>query len=121
MTKYVAEILRQLGINYEEYRIENHWDEESGETWITLHPRSDWRDEPSFFHQLNKLSQCAFGEYKIYWDKNSCYLKIVGKLEINSKGMQVFPLPTSEKPAKFNSEFILKTWENNREYVPDPY
>ena len=42
MTKYIAEILRQLGIDYEEYRTENHWDEESGETWTPglARPRS---------------------------------------------------------------------------------
>ena len=38
MTKYVAEILKQLGIDYKQYNIRNHRDEESGETWITLHP-----------------------------------------------------------------------------------
>lgn len=90
MTKYIAEILRQLGINYEEYRTENHWDEESGETWITLHPRSDWRDEPRFFNQLNKLSQCAFGVYKIYWNKNSCYLNIVGSSKLIQKACKFF-------------------------------
>lgn len=118
-TKYVVEILRQLDINYEEYRIENHWDEESGETWITLHPRSEWRNESNLIDRLNKLSQCAYGKYKIYWDENSCYLNIVGKLEINSKGMQVYPIPTNEKPALFSREFILKTWKENREHISE--
>lgn len=34
MTKYVAEILKQLGIDYHQYDIRNHSDEESGETWM---------------------------------------------------------------------------------------
>jgi hypothetical protein len=34
MTKYVAEILKQLGIDYKLYNIRNHRDEESGETWM---------------------------------------------------------------------------------------
>lgn len=117
MTKYIAEILRQLGINYEDFRIEKHWDEESGETWITLHPKSDWRSEYKMADKLFKLGHSAYGEYKIYWDEISCYLNIIGKLEINSKGEQVFPLPTKDSPAKFSTEFIIKTWENNREHV----
>ena len=120
MTKYIAEILKHLGINYEAYRIENHRDEESGDIWITLYPQSDWREEHNTFNRLSKLGQCAWGEYKIYWDEDSCYLNIIGKLEINSNGIQVFPIPTSDSPALFSKEFILKTWEENKEHVPDP-
>jgi hypothetical protein len=32
--QYVAEILKQLGIDYHQYDIRNHSDEESGETWM---------------------------------------------------------------------------------------
>lgn len=118
MTKYIPEILKRLGINYEDYRIENHWDEESGDTWITLHPQSDWREEPNPFNYLTKLGQCTWGRYKIYWDEDSCYLNIIGKLEINSKGIQVFPIPTSDSPALFSKEFIIKTWKENKGHVP---
>lgn len=117
MTRYVAEILKHCGINFEDYDIQNHWDDESGETWITLHPKSDWREEPDFFKRLRRLTQCAFGKYKIYWDENSCFINIVGKLKINASGIQVFPLPTQDRPAMFSKEFILKTWEENRDYV----
>ena len=120
MTKYVAEILKRLGINYEDYRIENHWDEESSDTWITLHPQFDWREDPTLFNRLSQLGQCAWGAYKIYWDEDSCYLNIIGKLEINSNGIQVFPIPTSDRPALFSKELILKTWEENKEHIPDP-
>ena len=120
MTKYVAEILKRLNINYEDYRIENHWDDESGDTWITLHPKFDWREESNIKNRLTKLGQCTWGSYKIYWDEDSCYLNIIGKLEINSNGTQVFPLPTNDSPALFSKEFILKTWEENKDYVPDP-
>ena len=119
MTKYVAEILKRLGINYEDYRIENHWDEESGDSWITLHPQFDWREDPNPVNRLNKLSQCTWGRYKIYWDEDSCFLNITGILEINSNGLQVFPIPTNERPALFSKEFILKTWEENKDFVPD--
>lgn len=115
MTNYIVEILKQLGIDYRDYNIQNHWDDESGETWITLHPKEDWR-EAEGLGRIRKLSQAAFGKYKIYWDEDSCYLNIVGVLEINSKGEQVFPLPV-DKPALFSQEYILKTWRENRTYL----
>ena len=119
MTRYVAEILKQLGINYEDYLIKNHWDEESGETWITLHPKSDLSAGSNLADKLKHLSDSLFGKYKIIWDENSCYLKVLGKLEINSNGVQVFPIPTTDRPAIFSKEFILRTWEENKEHIPD--
>ena len=120
MTKYVAEILKQLGINYEDYRIENHRDEGSGETWITLHPKSDLSAESNLADRINKLSESAFGKYKIIWDENSCYLNVLGELEINSNGVQLFPLPTNEKPAIFSQDYILKTWKEYKDTETSP-
>lgn len=121
MTKYIARILKQLGIDYQEYDIHNHWDEESGATWITLHSKSDWKMQQKMVDKLDALYQRAYGKYQIYWDKYSCYLKISGLLEINSEGIQVFPLPTSKKPALFSQEYIIKMWKDNKEYVSNPH
>ena len=119
MTKYVAEILKQLGIDYQKYDIRNHCDEESGETWITLHPKSEVCDNVNLKSKLDVLFEGAYGKYKIYWDENSCYLKIVGILEIFPNGEQVFPTPMVDKPAMFSKEYILELWKNNRDYVPE--
>ncbi len=119
MTKYVAEILKQLGIDYKLYNIRNHRDEESGETWITLHPRTDWREAQSVLERADKLYQKAFGKYKVYWDEKSCYLKISGILEIYPNGEQVFPTPTVDKPAMFSKDYILELWKNNQDYIPE--
>lgn len=113
MTKYVAEIFKKLGIDYQQYDIHDHWNEESGETWLTLHPKNDWRDAPEGLSRIHKLSQCAFGQYKVYWDEDSCYINVVGLLEINSQGVQVFPLPTSDRPALFTQSDILKIWRED--------
>lgn len=96
MTKYIAEILKQLGIDYKQYNIQNHSDEESGESWITLHPKSMASDNASLGSKIDALYEGAFGKYKIYWDEKSCYLKITGILEIYPNGEQVFPTPTVE-------------------------
>ena len=119
MTKYVAEILKQLGIDYKLYNICNHRDEESGETWITLHPRTDWREAQSVLERADKLYQKAFGKYKVFWDEKSCYLKILGILEIYPNGEQVFPTPMVDKPAMFSKDYILDLWKNNQDYVPE--
>lgn len=119
MTKYVAEILKQLGIDYKLYNIRNHRDEESGETWITLHPRTDWREAQSVLERADKLYQKAFGKYKVYWDEKSCYLKISGILEIYPNGEQVFPTPTVDKPAMFSKDYILELRKNNQDYIPE--
>lgn len=114
MTKYVAEILKKLGIDYQQYDIHDHWNEESGETWLTLHPKDDWRSAPEGLSRIHKLSQCAFGQYKVYWDENSCYINVVGMLEINSQGVQVSPLPTKDRPALLSQTDILKIWSENK-------
>ena len=114
MTKYIAIILNKLGINYQKYDIQDHWDEESGETWITLHPKTDWKDAPEGLDKIRKLSQKTFGQYKIYWDENSCYVNVIGILEINSKGIQVFPLPTMDRPALFSQTDILRLWRETK-------
>ena len=119
MTKYIAEILKQLGIDYKQYIIRYHNDEESGETWITLHPKSMAIDNASLRSKIDALYEGAFGKYKICWDKKSCYLKISGILEIYPNGEQVFPTPMVDKPAMFSKEYILELWKNNQEYVPD--
>jgi len=119
MTKYVAEILKQLGIDYKQYNLRNHRDEESGETWITLHPKTDWREAQNGFERAIRLYQNAFGKFKIYWDEKSCYLKITGILEIYPNGEQVFPTPLVGKPAMFSKDYILELWKNNQECVPE--
>ena len=119
MTKYVAEVLKQLGIDYQKYDIRNHSDEESGETWITLHSKSEVCDNVSLKSKLDVLFEGAYGKYKIYWDENSCYLNIVGILEIYSNGEQLFPTPTVDKPAMFSKEYVLELWKNNQEHVSE--
>ena len=119
MTKYVAEILKQLGIDYKLYNIRNHRDEESGETWITLHPRTKVKDNASLKSKLDALYEGAYGKYKIYWDEKSCYLKISGIMEIYPNGEQVFPTPMVDKPAMFSKDYILELWKNNQEFVPE--
>lgn len=114
MTKYVAEILKKLGIDYQQYDIHDHWNEESGETWLTLHPKNDWRDAPEGLSRIHKLSQCAFGQYKVYWDEDRCYINVVGLLEISPQGIQVSPLPTKDRPALLSQTDILKIWSENK-------
>ena len=119
MTKYIAEILKQLGIDYKQYNIRYHCDKESGETWITLHPKTDWREAQNGFERAIRLYQNAFGKFKIYWDEKSCYLKITDILEIYPNGEQVFPTPLVDKPAMFSKDYILELWKNNQDYVPE--
>ena len=119
MTKYVAEILKQLGIDYQKYNICNHLDEESGETWTTLHPKSGVSDKASLNSKIDALYEGAYGKYKIYWDEKSCYLKIAGILEIYPNGEQIFPTPMADKPAMFSKDYILELWKDNQEYVPE--
>ena len=119
MTKYVAEILKQLGIDYKQYNIRNHRDEESGETWITLHPRTKVKDNAFLKSKLDALYEGAYGKYKIYWDEKSCYLKISGIMEIYPNGEQVFPTPMVDKPAMFSKDYILELWKNHQEFVPE--
>lgn len=119
MTKYVAEILKQLGVDYQKYNICNHRDEESGETWITLHPKAGIKDSASLKSKLEALYEGAYGKYKIYWDEKSCYLKIAGILEIYPNGEQIFLTPMVGKPAMFSKDYILELWKNNQEYVPE--
>lgn len=115
MTKYVAEILKQLGIDYQKYNICNHMDEESGEKWITLHPKSGIKDNASLKSKLETL----YGKYKVYWGENSCYLKISGVLEIRPDGEQIFPTPMVDKPAMFSQKYILDLWKNNQDHIPE--
>ena len=119
MTKYVAEILKKIGIDYQEHNIQDHCNDESGETWITLHPKKDWQSAANLIDKLESLSQSAFGNYKIYWDEHSCYFNIVGVLEINSDGVQVFPLPTQDKPALFSQKHIQEMWKMNKGLIYD--
>jgi len=119
MTKYVAEILKQLGIDYKQYDIRNHCNEESGETWVTLHPKSGVRKNASLESKIDALFEGAYGKYKIIWDEKSCYLKISGILEIYPNGEQVFPTPMVDKPAVFSKDYILELWKNNQELVPE--
>ena len=65
MTRYIAEILKKLGIDYQKYDIKNHMDEESGETWITLHPNSNIKANSSMKSKLDSLFEGSFGKYKI--------------------------------------------------------
>ena len=122
MTKYVAEILKQLGIDYKQYDIRNHCDEESGETWVTLHPihtNLDESKESSLGEKITALRESVVGRYTIRWGEDNCYLKISGILEINSDGQQVFPTPMVDKPAMFSKDYILELWMNNQESVPE--
>ena len=119
MTKYIAEILKEIGIDYQEYNIQNHCNDESGETWITLHPKKDWQSASNLIDNLQSLSQSAFGKYKIFWEEHSCYINIVGVLEINSDGVQVFPLPTQDKPALFSQKHIQEMWKMNKGLIYD--
>ena len=115
MTRYIAEILKKLGIDYQKYDIKNHMDEESGETWITLHPNSNIKANSSMKSKVDSIFEGSFGKYKIYWDEKSCYLNIIGILEINSNGEQIFPLPTLDKPALFSKDYILELWKNSQD------
>ena len=119
MTKYVAEILKQLGIYYEDYGIQNHRDEESGEVWITLHPNKNCRELSSLGEKVNTLHDSMYGKYKVYWDENSCYLNIVGIIEIGVNGKQLYPIPMRGRPALFTQDYILDLWNNNREHIPN--
>ena len=119
MTKYIAEILKKLGIDYKQYNIRYHCDEESGETWITLHPKFEVSDNASLKSKLDALYEGAYGKYKIYWDESCCYINIVGILEINQNGEQVYPTPMVDKPAMFSKDYILDLWKNNQESVPE--
>ena len=119
MTKYVAEILKQLGIDYHQYDIRNQSDEESGETWITLHAKSEVKSDSSIRSKLDNLYEGVYGRYRIFWDEKSCYIKIVGLLEINANGQQVYPTPLVDRPALFTKEDIMELWERNQEYIPE--
>ncbi len=119
MTKYVADILKQLGIDYKQYNIRNHWDEESGDTWVTLHPNIDWRNYSSMIERSTALYDCTFGKYTIRWGEDNCYLKISGILKIGADGYQIYPLPRTDKPALFSQEYILDLWKNNQELIAE--
>ncbi len=119
MTKYVAEILKQLGIDYQQYDIRNHFDEESRTTWITLHTKSEVKSDSSIRSKLDNLYEGVYGKYRIFWDKRSCYIKIVGLLEIDANGQQVYPTPLVDKPALFTKEDIMELWEKNQEFISE--
>ena len=119
MTKYVAEILKQLGIDYQQYDIRNHFDEESRTTWITLHTKSEVKSDSSIRSKLDNLYEGVYGRYRIFWDEKSCYIKIVGLLEINANGQQVYPTPLVDRPALFTKEDIMELWERNQDYIPE--
>lgn len=122
MTKYVAEILKQLGIDYKQYDIRYHSDEESGDTWATLHPihtHIDEHKDSSLGEKITTLRESVVGRYTVRWGDDNCYLKISGILEINSDRQQVYPTPMVDKPAMFSKDYIFDLWKNNQEYVPE--
>ena len=121
MTKYVAEILRQLGINFKEYEISYHRDEESGDEWYSFHPNNAKRDKPSNLRdKLVALEEGVYGKYIVRWDENSCYLKVNSIIEISPNGKQLYPTPMVDKPALFSQQYIWDLWNNNREYISIP-
>lgn len=79
MTKYIAEILNILGVDYSEYIIYNYWEESTDKNIISLVPKD--KD----YHTDDILT--------IYWEEDSCYLHIENNIEIDEYGHISFANP----------------------------
>lgn len=109
MTKYVAEILKLLDVDYMDYKIDNFWEESTDKNIITLLPKNKKYNPDDVI--------------TIYWEEDSCFLHIENNLEIDEFGHISVANPLF-KPLSlpvFNlslmPEEILELWKNNKESI----
>lgn len=109
MTKYIAEILKLLGVDYLDYKIDNFWEESTNKNIISLLPKNKEYNPDDVI--------------TIYWEEDSCYLHIENNLEIDEYGhisvanplFKEFSLPVFN--LSLSPEDILKLWQNNKESI----
>ena len=112
MTKYIAAILKILGVDNSEYIISNYWEESTDKNIISLIPRD--KD----YHTDDIIT--------IYWEEDSCYLHIENNLEIDEYGhisyanplFKTFSLPVFN--LSLSPEEIHELWLKNKEDLPYP-
>lgn len=119
MTKYVFDILSDLGINISSYIVQEYWNDK--EQLYTICLKRDVPLEGTLLDKIKALNNNVCGDYKILHNKDiNCFLEVISSqgilLKIDSNGNTIVPMPIRQS-CVFNKEHVLSLWKNGLDEV----